>query len=160
MQRSECKLGWVSSVSQRAAERLSAQKAPGRCVPRIWKVANQSPADPTEALSVPVLRSWSSPGIWEMWVHPVVVGGTPFPEVCLSFPSACLKSMEEGADTNVNDTFGIRFAGRLLLTPSSPDPHPPLAFSAHFNVCVSRGEAASAGEPSPAALVPATGGRW
>lgn len=38
--------------------------------------------------------------MWEMWVLPVVAGNIPFPGVCLSFPTGCIKSVEGGA---VND---------------------------------------------------------
>lgn len=68
-----------------------------------WKVSNQKKksTNPAERQSILVLWSWSSPGMWEMWVHPAVAGGTPFPGACLSFPPVCLKLLEGGAVNNM-----------------------------------------------------------
>lgn len=65
-----------------------------------WQTEDGSKVLP-EAEGIPLLWSWSPSGMWEMWVHAVVAGGTHFPGACLSFPTACLKSVEGGALNNV-----------------------------------------------------------
>lgn len=63
-------------------------------------VANHQSQTQTRSKKQSVLWLWSFPGMWEMWVLPVVAGNIPFPGVCLSFPTGCIKSVEGGA---VND---------------------------------------------------------